>query len=199
MSKDFWNARYSQKEFAYGEEPNEFFKEQILKLKPGKALFLGEGEGRNAVFAAMLGWNVDAVDFSLSAKEKALTLAANNNVKINYDVCDLTDYNFKIDFYDLVVMIFVHLPIELRTRIFDSSVNSLVQNGKIVIEAFSKEQINNNSGGPKSIELLYSENDVLDLLKELKIELIKSETIKLNEGEHHKGKANVIRYVGIKL
>ncbi len=75
MSKDFWDKRYSEEEFAYGTTPNEFVKSVIDKLKPGKALFLGEGEGRNAVYAASLGWNVDAVDFSESAKEKALKLA----------------------------------------------------------------------------------------------------------------------------
>ena len=45
-------------------------------------LFLGEGEGRNAVYAAKLGWQVDAVDFSSSAKDKALKLAKENKVKI---------------------------------------------------------------------------------------------------------------------
>ena len=95
MSKDFWNSRYSEKEFAYGTDPNEFFKEQIDKIIPGRAIFLGEGEGRNAVYAAKLGWQVDAVDFSSSAKDKALKLAKENNVKINYVVSDLNDYDFK--------------------------------------------------------------------------------------------------------
>ena len=75
MSKDFWNSRYSKQEFAYGTQPNAFLKEQLEKIKSGTALFLGEGEGRNAVYAAKLSWQVDAVDFSSSAKIKALKLA----------------------------------------------------------------------------------------------------------------------------
>ena len=82
MSKDFWNSRYSEQEFAYGTQPNAFLRERLEKIKSGTALFLGEGEGRNAVYAATLGWQVDAVDFSSSAKVKALKLAEKNNVKI---------------------------------------------------------------------------------------------------------------------
>lgn len=199
MSKDFWNKRYSEQKFVYGVKPNEFLKFIIDKLKPGKALFLGEGEGRNAVYAASLGWNVDAIDFSASAKDKALSLAAKNNVIINYNVCDLNEYNFKENYYELVVMIFLHLPPELSKNIFKSSVKSLKQNGKMILVGFSKDQINNTSGGPKSIELLYSENDILSLTKNLKTEILELKVIDLEEGEYHKGKADVIRYVGIKI
>lgn len=199
MSKDFWNNRYSDPDFAYGTEPNIFFKEQIEYLKPARALFLAEGEGRNAVYAAKLGWDVDAVDFSNEAKSKALSLAEKSNVKINYDVCDLNEYNIKEDTYDLVVMIFVHLPLELRKKVFAGTIRSLRNKGRVIIEAFGKEQINNTSGGPRSVELLYSENEILDLVTELKTELIESKVIILEEGEHHKGRANVIRYVGVKV
>lgn len=198
MSKDFWNSRYSEQEFAYGTEPNAFLKKQLEKEKPGKALFLGEGEGRNAVYASKLGWQVDAVDFSSSAKVKALKLAEENKVTITYEVCDLNDYMFKETYYDLVVMIFVHLPLDLRSKVFNKSIQSLKQNGKMIIEAFAKDQINNTSGGPSSLDLLYSENDILDLVQEMKTILIESKVVELEEGEHHKGKADVVRYVGVK-
>ena len=198
MSKDFWNSRYSEQEFAYGTQPNAFLKEQLEKIKSGTALFLGEGEGRNAVYAATLGWQVDAVDFSSSAKVKALKLAEKNNVKINYEVCDLNEYGFKENYYDLVVMIFLHLPLELREKVFKNSINSLKRNGILLVEAFNKNQINNSSGGPQSLDLLYSENDVLGLVKDLRTETIESKSIELDEGEYHKGKADVIRYVGVK-
>jgi len=199
MNYDFWNKRYSEPEFAYGTKPNEFFKEQIAKLNPGKALFLGEGEGRNAIYAAKLGWQVDAVDFSSSAKGKALRLAKENNVIINYAVNDFDQYQFAKNQYDLVVMIFLHLPKETNQIIFQGSISSLKANGKLLIETFSKEQINNSSGGPKDIELLFSEDVLLKLAAELKTELVDSKTIHLDEGNYHKGKANVIRYVGVKI
>ena len=199
MSKDFWNSRYSEQEFAYGTQPNAFLKEQLEKIESGTALFLGEGEGRNAVYAAKLSWQVDAVDFSSSAKIKALKLAEENMVTINYEVSDLNDYTFKENYYDLVVMIFVHLPLDLRRKVFNKSIQSLKQNGKIIIEAFGKDQINNSSGGPRSLDLLYSEKDILDLVNDLKTIFLESKTINLEEGEYHNGKADVIRYVGVKV
>ena len=168
-------------------------------LKTGKALFLGEGEGRNAVYASKIGWEVDAVDFSSSAKAKAIKLAEVNKVTINYEVSDLNDYTFKENYYDLVVMIFVHLPLDLRRKVFNKSIQSLNQNGKIIIEAFGKDQINNASGGPRSLDLLYSEKDILDLVNDLKTIFLESKTINLEEGEYHNGKADVIRYVGVKV
>ena len=69
--KEFWNERYRQNEFAYGEEPNEFLKEQLAKLQPGSILFPAEGEGRNAVYAAQSGWQVSAFDISEEGKKKA--------------------------------------------------------------------------------------------------------------------------------
>jgi len=199
MSKDFWDKRYSEKEFAYGTKPNQFFKQQIDKLFPGKILFLGEGEGRNAVYAAKLGWQVDAVDFSSSAKQKALKLANENGVSINYMVCDLNEYEFKINYYDLVIMIFIHLPTELRDKVFKSSIDSLKQNGKLLVESFDKKQINNTSGGPKDVDLLLSPDDIKNITTNTKEELLEAKTILLDEGEYHVGKADVIRFVGVKI
>lgn len=199
MSKEFWDRRYSEKEFAYGTEPNQFFKQQIDKLVPGKILFLGEGEGRNAVYAAKLGWDVDAVDFSVSAKEKAIKLADINNVKINYSVSDLTEYQFKEKYYDVVVLIFLHLPEDLRNQVHMKTQLALRDDGVLIIEAFNKEQIENTSGGPKDLELLYDENTLINSFKELKINLIENKIIELDEGNYHKGKANVIRFVGVKI
>ena len=89
-----WNERYSQEEFAYGEEPNQYLKEQLEKLKAGTILFPAEGEGRNAVFAAQLGWDVSAFDISKEGKNKANQLAEKNGISIDYQVGPLEALNF---------------------------------------------------------------------------------------------------------
>ena len=61
----FWDERFAAEEYIYGTEPNKFFREQLDKLPPGKILLLGEGEGRNAVYAAKSGWLVHAVDYKI--------------------------------------------------------------------------------------------------------------------------------------
>ena len=79
---DRWNERYKKEEFAYGQQPNNYLKEQLGKLSAGTILFPAEGEGRNAVFAAKLGWTVSAFDISVEGKKKASRLAEANNVTI---------------------------------------------------------------------------------------------------------------------
>ena len=90
-----WNDRYSNDEFAYGEEPNNYLKEQIEKLEIGTILFPAEGEGRNAIFAAKSGWKVSAFDISEEGKNKALKLAKANNVSIDYQVGELETLDFE--------------------------------------------------------------------------------------------------------
>lgn len=73
--QDFWNERYNREEYVYGEAPNEYFRQQLQTLTPGSILMPLEGEGRNGVYAAGLGWQVDAFDMSTEGKRKALQLA----------------------------------------------------------------------------------------------------------------------------
>lgn len=196
--KETWNARYTGTEFIYGTEPNQFLKHELSKITPGKILFLGEGEGRNAVYAATLGWDVDAVDYSETGKYKAEKLAAENVVRINYLIKDLSTFSPKQNYYDAIVLIYLHLEEELRERVSKKVIEAAKTGGKIILEVFEKEQIKNNSGGPKNAGLLYSLQDVVEDFIDLEFEKLSKDNIVLNEGEGHQGKAAVIRFVGIK-
>lgn len=197
--KDSWDKRFSSEEYIYGIEPNEFFKNKLDKLTPGRFLLLGEGEGKNAVYAAELGWSVDAVDFSQSAKLKAERLAAEKNVSINYIVSDLTEFQPERDFYDAVGLFFVHLEEDLRKNVHQKAVDALKKGGKLIMEAFEKDQLNYDSGGPKNLSLLYSLEDITEDFIELDFEYFAKEIVVLNEGRGHQGKASVIRFIGIKV
>lgn len=196
--KEMWNDRYAKDEYVYGKKPNEFYASHLTKLEPGKILFLGEGEGRNAVHAAKLGWDVDAYDYSIEAKTKALKFAGDEGVKINYVLYDLNEFVPKDNIYDAVVIVFLHLPEEQRIRLHKNIVNSLKPSGKIILEVFDKTQIERNSGGPKNLELLYSLEDIFEDFQDLEIISFSKEEVQLNEGPFHNGLALVIRYVGQK-
>jgi SAM-dependent methyltransferase len=201
MSKfdgEFWDDKYSSCDCVYGLEPNKFFKNELEKLKPGRILLTGEGEGRNAVFAASLGWQVDAVDFSKTAKQKALEFAKKNSVVINYEVADLSTYNLKTDYYDAVALIFNHLKPDIRKKIHSSVFNSLKPNGKIILEAFEKEQLGKNSGGPQNIDMLYSVHELAQDFEKLTVIILEKKIIALDESKHHKGEAVVVRVVAVK-
>ena len=124
FGNESWNERFSTEEYIYGKNPNKFFKKQIDKLKPGRLLLLGEGEGRNSVYAAIKGWEVDAVDFSQTAKEKALKLAKKNNANINYTISNLADFIPGKNFYDVIGLIFIHLKPDSRKVVHKRIANS---------------------------------------------------------------------------
>lgn len=198
-----WNDRYSNEEFAYGEEPNNYFKEQIEKLNPGTILFPAEGEGRNAIYAAKLGWNVSAFDISEEGKNKALKLAEANNVTIDYQVGELETLNYHTEQFDAIALIYAHFPAIIKSAIHRTLETYLRKDGIIIFEAFSKKHleylaINDKVGGPKDIESLFSIEEIqADFPNYEIIELIEKE-IELNEGLFHNGKGSVIRFVGRK-
>lgn len=199
MSKEFWNERYAEHESVYGATPNEFFKEQLVNLHPGKILLPAEGEGRNAIYAASLGWKVSAFDFSEVAKAKTLKLAADLGITtIDYKVQDLSTLILPEEEFDAVALIYVHLTRQVRKHLIQQCIKSLKPRGKLIMEAFSKGQLNYTSGGPKDEAMLYSRDIVADLFRELKIVSNEEVVENLSEGPFHSGLASIVRLVAIK-
>lgn len=191
-----WDEKFSGEEFFYGKSPNEYFKTIIEKLNQGKALFPAEGEGRNAVFAARLGWEVTAYDGSAEGQKKAMLLAAANNVNIEYKKAYHEEFTDLYESYDLIVLVFAHS--NNRDQYHKKLLSYLKPGGKLILEGFSKEQINYTSGGPKSLDLLFSEEELKADFDEMHELYVNSEIVELSEGEHHKGRASVIRVYGVK-
>lgn len=195
---NFWNERYSKSEYAYGILPNSFFKSEIELLTPGKILLPAEGEGRNAVFASKLGWNVSAFDSSTSAKMKAEALANKENTSINYIVTDFTNFTAKEESFDCIALIFVHTPKLQREIVHKKLLKFLKPGGKIILEGFSKKQINENTGGPKNIDMLFSKEEIIHDFESTKIIEINETEVYLEEGPFHNGKAFTIRMTALK-
>lgn len=198
LGGEFWDERYSSTDFVYGTEPNSFFKDELNKLSPGNILLVGEGEGRNAVYAAVNGWNVDAVDFSIIAKEKAIKLAKENSVSINYKISDLAEYKPKANNYDAAAIIFLHLNPKIRSDVHSRVVDSLNPGGTLILEVYEKEQLGKDSGGPQNIDMLYSREELKEDFKLMKVKLLEKKRIHLDESHHHKGEAVVLRLIAVK-
>ncbi len=198
-----WDDRYSSEEFAYGVEPNAYLKQQLEKLRPGAILFPAEGEGRNAVFAAKLGWQVSAFDISAEGRKKALRLAEANNVKIDYLVSDLSGLTYVPEQFDVIALIFAHFPAEMKSAAHKTLEKFLKPGGVVIFEAFSKRHleylaVNEKVGGPKDINQLFSLDEIkADFPNYEIIELAETE-VELNEGQFHNGRGSVIRFVGRK-
>lgn len=195
---NFWDSRYSEPGFVYGTEPNEFLVSAARHIPKGRVLCLAEGEGRNAVYLASLGYDVTGVDSSAVGMKKSVELAKSRNVTITTVVADLAEFIIEPNRWNGIVSIFCHLPPELRARIHHASVAGLRPGGAFVLEAYTPRQLVLKTGGPQSLELMMT----LEVLREelRGLELVEAREIErvVNEGHFHRGPGAVVQVVGIK-
>jgi SAM-dependent methyltransferase len=201
--KDFWNERYGKVDFAYGTEPNNFLKEQLPLFKVGNILFPAEGEGRNAVFAAKLGWQVSAFDLSMEGKKKADSLAKKNLVSINYQVGEFEEIPFKNEEFDTIALIYAHFSAETKSKYHQKLITYIKAGGMVIFEAFSKSHLKYNTenpavGGPKDLGMLFSLEEIKADFSNFDVILLEEKEVELSEGSFHIGTGSVIRFVGVK-
>jgi 2-polyprenyl-3-methyl-5-hydroxy-6-metoxy-1,4-benzoquinol methylase len=201
--KQRWDERFSKEEFAYGEEPNQYLKQQLDKLTPGKILFAAEGEGRNAVYAARLGWEVSAFDISAEGRKKALKLAEASRVSLDYQLGELQALNYLPGQFDAVALVYAHFPADIRRSYHEALDQYLKKGGMIIFEAFSKNHIEYISrdqkvGGPKEVNMLFSVDEIRADFPNYEIIELAEKEIELHEGLFHNGTGSVIRFTGRK-
>lgn len=201
--KEFWNERYKHSEYAYGEAPNVYFEYCLKQLKPGKLLLPAEGEGRNGVFAATLHWEVEAFDISEEGRKKALLLAEKNNTSISYTIADIHSILLPAQEYDAIALIYAHQHDSSRKELHHKIASSLKQKGHLIIEAFSKanlEFVNNNPkiGGPRDLSMLYNLEEIKSDFPDFSWKEAYETTTILKEGEFHCGEGAIIRLFGEK-
>ena len=201
--KEFWDTRFSHNEFTYGTEPNVFLKETLMDLPTGKILFPAEGEGRNAVYAAQLGWEVSAFDFSTQGKKRALALAKEQGVHVNYDTYSFLEEEYEEQEFDVVSSIYVHYDPMIKTKMHHRLDSYLKVGGRIIMEVFSKEHrklnaINPAIGGPPDENRMYSIEEIKQDFGNYEIVELVTKEVRLKEGFGHVGKSSVLRFVGIK-
>ncbi len=149
--KSFWDKAYSKKGYFGGTEPDGFFADELTKLRRGKLLLPGEGEGRNAVYAASRGWYVDAFDFSAKGKDKAIALAKSNGVSFNYWIADFAEPHTPKNFYDVIAIIDLPTMPDIRHKGFAVVRDSLKPGGLVIYEGYV----------PKPGEIFWASRDEL--------------------------------------
>ena len=193
-----WDQRYSADEYIYGKDPNEFLAKAIDKLPKGKVLCLAEGEGRNAVFLAGLGYEVIAVDSSSVGLDKARKLARERGVTINTIVSDLADFDIEPESWDGIVSIFAHVPPAIRQELHKKAVNGLRSGGVMILEAYRPDQLKYKTGGPPTAEFMMTLEGLEQELKGLTIDYGVELDRDIVEGKFHTGKGAVVQIIGIK-
>ena len=198
-----WNDRYSEEDYAFGVEPNTFFKAHIENLKPGKILLGAEGEGRNAVYAARLGWEVSAFDISSEGRKKAFKLAEINHVSLAYQVGELPSLNYHNNQFDALALIYAHFPFSIRPKYHKLLGSYVRQGGILILEAFDKNHLeyklkNPKVGGPNDLEGLFSIEEIKSDFEDFEILEFEEKEIELREGAYHDGIGHVVRVIGKK-
>lgn len=205
IMKEFWNEKFSNKEYVYGKTPNQFFKDTLDNLNiKGKILHPAEGEGRNAVYSAQKGLTVFAFDISREGKNKALKLAKEKNVNINYDVCELMDLPFENQTFDAACLTYAHFGPNLREK-YHKKIGEMIKiGGFVILEGFSKNNLelklkNPKVGGPSNIDMLFSKVEIKNDFSNFEVISLDEKKIELVEGLLHNGFRKVIQFVGRKV
>ena len=194
-----WDQRYAVSDYVYGTEPNDFLRQQVQHIPTGKVLCLADGEGRNSVYLASLGYEVTAVDSSAVGLEKAHKLALERGVTITTEVADLADYDLGLNQWQGIVSIFCHLPPPLRKQIHANIAAALSTDGALLLEAYTPEQLKFATGGPPIAAMMMQAGELQKELSDLQIRLCTELQREVVEGAGHNGTGAVVQFIGIKL
>lgn len=193
-----WDERYSEPGYAYGTGPNDFLVSVADGIPRGPVLCLAEGEGRNAVYLAQQGHQVTAVDQSPVGLAKARELARSRGVSIEAVAADLADYTIAAGAWAGVVLIWAHLPPDLRRRVHAAAVRGLRPGGALVLEAYAPGQLGRGTGGPPSRPLLMDLEALRSELDGLDLEIARELEREVHEGRFHDGRSAVVQVLGFR-
>ncbi len=170
MDPQQWDERYTTHELIWRAEPNRFLVEEVASMKPGRALDLACGEGRNALWLAEKGWQVTGVDFSSVGLAKARRLALERRVEVRWLKADVLEWNPPEATFDLVIVMYLQLPADARHRVLSRAASALASGGTLLVVGHDSTNLTGGTGGPQDPALLFSPEDVASDLPGLDVE-----------------------------
>lgn len=193
-----WDVEYQQEAFVFGTAPNDFLAEAYGFFPKGKILSIGEGEGRNAVFLARMGYDVTGLDAVSSGFPKGQKLAESHDVFVDWQHADLHDFLWEPQRWNGILSIFCHLPSELRKKVHTQAAQALCPKGVFLLEAYAPEQLQYGTGGPQSLDMLPDLATLLADFPTLKVLHACTLEREVVEGHRHTGLAMVNQVVLLK-
>jgi len=176
MDASGWDERYRASELVWGVAPNRWVEREVAKLRPGNALDLACGEGRNAIWLARQSWRVTAVDFSAVAVSKGKQLEARELEKpsIAWVVADATSFTAP-EPVDLALLCYLQLPAGERRAAVRHAARALRPGGVLLVVAHGSRNLTEGAGGPQHPSVLYTAGDVAGDLAGLDLTVEKAE------------------------
>lgn len=192
-----WNQRFAEPGFKYGTEANAWLQSRAELWQPGaRVLCVADGEGRNSVWLARRGLQVDAFDIAEVGVAKARALAAEQGVQANFQVADCDSFDWPDQAYDGVAAIFVQFAEPaLRERLFANMAACLKPGGTLVLQGYALEQLGYGTGGPGRASHLYTPDLLRQAFADLEILTLQAYEAELAEGTGHCGRSALIGMV----
>jgi len=189
-----WNRRFAGEDYIFGLEPNTYLRGHAARLEPaGRVLCVADGEGRNSVWLARQGMQVDAFDISPVGIDKARRLATQAGVQIHFEIADCDGWAWPEERYDTVAAIFVQFADPpMRERLFEHIVHTLKPGGLLVLQGYTPKQLEHKTGGPPIASHLYTPALLRDAFAALHIEELREYEADLSEGNQHAGRSALI-------
>jgi 2-polyprenyl-3-methyl-5-hydroxy-6-metoxy-1,4-benzoquinol methylase len=157
-----WDNKYLTREYNSAREPSRLLVQLLPLLPKGRALDIACGEGRNAIFLAQNGYDVDAVDISTVALERVAEAADHEGVKVNPIQADLENYEIPVGTYDLIINLNY-----LQRSLVPAIKMGIKKGGAVIFETYTLEQ--QAIGHPKNPDFLLEPNELLHLFSDLHI------------------------------
>jgi 2-polyprenyl-3-methyl-5-hydroxy-6-metoxy-1,4-benzoquinol methylase len=170
MRREDWDARYAAVDNLWATKPNRFLVAEVSDLPPGRALDVACGEGQNAIWLATLGWEVTGVDYSDVAIAKAKDRAERDGVRVEFIGADLVEYEPERSAYELVTILYLHIPSSQRAAVHAKAARALAPGGTLVLLGHDLSNLSEGVGGPSDPDILYTADEIAAELPGLVIE-----------------------------
>ena len=200
MDAHAWDLRYADSELVWSATPNQFVAAELDDLRPGRALDLATGEGRNAIWLASRGWAVTAVDFSRTGLDKGRALQARHErgseLKIDWVHADVLSYDAGPASFDVVLLAYLHLPVEQRRAAVRGGFDALARGGTFLLVAHDSTNLTEGTGGPQDLSVLLTAEDVLGDLDGERFEVKIAERVPrtVEAADDHRGEPSRTAY-----
>ena len=190
-AREKWDRRYGAQNFDPHLEPNPFLRDYLDLSTVGRALCLAAGNGRNAVFLAERGFQVDAVDISAAGLRLCRRLAEARGVTVRPILADLTDWCLGECRYDLITKFYYYQP-----QLFERLCSALRPGGQLMFQTFSRGQLA-FPRGPRNPDHLAKPEDIFPRIRSLRLRFYEDRILEPGCGASSEKEA-VIRFIAEK-
>jgi SAM-dependent methyltransferase len=170
VRREDWDRRYAATENLWSAKPNRFLVAEVEELPPGRALDLACGEGQNTIWLAELGWKVVGIDYSEVAITKARARAERDGVSVEFAVGDLVEYEPEHEAFDLVLLLYLHLPPDERRLVLERASAAVAPGGTLLLVGHDLTNMTDGVGGPSDPTIHVTPDQVAGELPGLEIE-----------------------------